>query len=200
MSTITDMRACLLIFGLAWLAAASVVTAQTPSPLAQAPGVGIRFTGFTNTGPASVATVMGMPSTNRTIFGQRVTPGSGPLSVTIPRGPAAVFAYTNSSSLPTVCTVQTIEYQTTAGWAAVRLTSPPGSLLVPPHGTATQALPVSDTSVAWRIKVFCVEQATGVRRAVERTEGYVNELATGQKTERFSGRKYLTTSAQPVKQ
>src|SRR5262249_26996909 len=122
-------------------------------------------------------------------------PGPTNFTTLMPGGPAVVFQYTNASPYPTFCAVQSLEYKTNGVWKAVPVPLSVGSLLVRSNSMATQTLPVSATNVAWRIKVFCVEQATGMRRAAEQGEEAVKKVVTGQQSERFSGRKYLTTSA-----
>jgi len=110
----------------------------------------------------------------------------------LPGGECAIFQYTNSSTNTTICAVQSLEYKTEGGWK----TLPVWDLIqVRPCSTALQRIPVNNTNVAWRIKVLCIEQSTGLRRTIERGQELGKEVITGQKTETWNGRKYFKTSS-----
>ena len=178
---------------LALLNAASLMAESTTNTIARTSGVSISFIGFTNTGtPRNLIATFG-PTTNRAPFGLG-TP-TIPLTnfiVRYPFGSGAMFQFTNTSPNATVCTVASMEYNTNGVWKM----GPPQAetTMVPPNSAVFRTLPVNDTNVAWRISVFCVERATGVPRAIERGKELGVEAITGQKTDHFSGRKYVTTS------
>jgi hypothetical protein len=197
LTTLTGGRmVAALLIGFVLLLDGFLAGAQTIPSASQPPEVSIKSIGFTDLGQARVVSGFLRPATNHTILGSRPSTLPGPTNFTTlwPGGPGVLFQYTNSSPYPTICFVQAMEYKTNGAWKAVPVPASAGSLLVRSNSTATQTLPVNATNVAWRITVFCVEQSTGMRRAAERGEELVKEVVTGQQTEHFSGRKYLTTS------
>ena len=195
------MKLFALLVGSTFLSSAVWVVAQsTAGTTNQIPGVSIRFLGFTDTGPPQTATVTLSPVTNQTILGPRST-FAGPTNTLLrtPGGPAAIFQFTNASSEATICTVQSLEHKTPTGWKAVPLTIGSIAALVPAKSAVTRTIPVTPTNLQWRATAFCVEQATGTARIIERGKELGNEVLTGAKTEHFSGRKYITTSSEPAK-
>lgn len=182
--------------------AADAQSSGTSEP--QTPGVSVSFLRFVDSGPAKVsyhrATIR--PTTNQSIFGprtSRVTPTNITITNVVTGGPAAIFQYTNSSPFPTFVAVQSIEYSAGTIWKAVAL--PPEAktmVLVPATSAVIQIIPVTATDVSWRITAFCIEQAKGVPRAVERAKELGQKALTGQKTEHFSGRKYLIKTNPPA--
>jgi hypothetical protein len=199
------MKQVALIVALTLLSNAHAVDAQPNANAdAQMPGVSVYLLRFVDTGQphVSVYPVTLMPVTNRTIFGPR-TSFLGPTNITVTNpitgGPAAVFQYTNSSHYATLVSVQSMEYGTGSSWKAVKLPTEAVTMpLVPPNSTVAQTIPVADTNIAWRITVFCIEQARGLPRVVEQAEQLGKQAVTGQKTETFSGRKYIITSSPPA--
>jgi hypothetical protein len=194
------------------LVLASVVAAGVQEVYAQSvlsrpahtPGVSVRLLQFVDTGPphVSIERAMIVPVTNQTFFGPRIS-GVGPTNITytnsITGGPAAVFQYTNASLYPTFVAVQSLEYPPGSTWKAVPLpTEAKRMVLVPPTSAVTQTIPVTATNVAWRMTAFCVEQAKGISRAVESAGELIKQTMAGQKTEHFSGRKYLIKSNAPT--
>jgi hypothetical protein len=167
------------------------------------PGVSVSFLRFVDGGPPSTSTFRAtiMPTTNRTLFGPRPS-FVGPMNITVTNsvtgGPAAVFQYTNTSRYPTYVDVQSLECATGSTWKTVPLpTEAQNMVLVPSNSAVTQTIPVTATNAAWRISAFCIEQAQGFARVVERTKEMGEEAVTGLKTEHFSGRKYLIKSKPP---
>jgi len=170
------------------------VSAQPTSVSTQLRGVSICLLGFTNLGPSQVLSGFIVPATNQTIFGPRLQSFPGPTNFTtrLPGGECAIFQYTNSSTNTTLCAVRSLEYKTEGGWK----TLPVWDLIqVRPCSTALQRIPVNTTNVAWRIKVLCIEQSTGLRRTIERGQELGKEVITGQKMETWNGRKYFKTSS-----
>jgi hypothetical protein len=193
------------------LVLASIITAgipaadaqSAPSGPAQTPSVSVHFLEFVDTGPphVSIQRATLMPVTNQTLFGPRMS-GGGPKNITVTNsmtgGRAAVFQYTNASLYPTFVAVQSLEFAIGSTWKAVQLpTEAKRMVLVPRSSAVTQTIPVSATNVAWRITAFCVEQAKGIPRTVERAGELIKQGVTGQKTEHFSGRKYVIKSTPP---
>lgn len=195
------MRLFTLLVGSILLSSAVWVGAQdTAAPTNQLPGVSIRFLGFTDMGPPQTMTVTLSPVTNQTIFGPRST-FAGPTNTLLstPGGPAAIFQFSNASPEATACTVLSLEYKTPTGWKAAPLTSGSIAVLVPAKSAVTRTIPVTSTNLQWRATAFCVEQATGISRMIERGKELGNEVLTGVKPEHFSGRKYMTTNSESAK-
>jgi hypothetical protein len=191
------LRTLALIAALALLSNGPLAKAQAPATTnGQPPGVSIRFLGFTNSVPVGSPAIIRM-NTNQFAIAS--------FTQNMPGGPAAVFEFTNSSPYETAFAVQSMEYKTEGGWQSVPLpvnaqtmgflgAEFPGQL-----NAVVQCYPVSDTNVAWRIKAFCVEKATGLPRAIECGGEIGHEVVTGQKTVHLSGRKYMVSSSDSSK-
>jgi hypothetical protein len=116
-----------------------------------------------------------------------------------PGGPAALFQFSNASPQATYYMVQSLEYKTPTGWKAVSLPTIGTAALVPANSAITSTIPVTSSNLQWRVTAFCVEQATGTSRIIERGMELGNEVLTGMKTEHLSGRKYMMTNSDSIK-
>jgi len=179
----------------------SVVAQGAAERTNQIPGVSISFLGFTNTGPPQARTATLSPVTNQSIFGPRLSTLAAPTNILVrsPGGPAAMFELSNASPQTVIGNVQSLEYRTPVGWRAVTVPTTGTAALIPPKSAVTSIIPVNATNTQWRITVFCVEQATGVARMIERGKEFGNQVLTGAKTENFSGRKYMVTNSESMK-
>ena len=172
----------------------------------QIPGVSVSFLRFVETGQPHVYTnnFTIRPTTNWSLFGPRTT-ALGVTNVTstnfISGGPAAVFRYANSSSNLAYVALQSIEQDVGGQWKKIAIPADANAMLMmAPNATATQTIPVPATNMIWRVTAFCIEQASGVARAVEQAQLLGKQALTGEKTDRFTGRKYfIMTNSPPSK-
>lgn len=131
------------------------------------------------------------------------------------RGTAGVYRFTNSSPRKVTFQVTTVEHEAPNGWTKILPpqfgsrglhsyyqgpSGKPGfdtgvgfTRTLAPAGTAVGLFNATDTNVVWRIRAFCVEEATGVLGVVDRGKELVRNLETGGKTKIYSGRKYFAT-------
>src|SRR5215218_8871125 len=142
-------------------------------------GVFIKFVGFADTTTTQSVTVVFAGVSTQTL---QTRPGTN----------VAVFEFTNRSPMAVHCSVTLMESRTTSGWVVA--TAPPVITMIPPYSALTRHVPVTATNVGYRITASCVEEATGVRRLVERGKEVSEEMITRGKTIYFTGRKYTIRS------
>lgn len=106
-------------------------------------------------------------------------------------GAAALFIFTNGTRHSVHFRVAAIEYRTSNGWATLPQTTANTLVGALRRGTGfSWAVQVPDTNTAWRIRLSCVEHATGIRGGVDKVIETVDRFRTGNPTEIFAGRNY----------
>lgn len=117
-----------------------------------------------------------------------------------PAGAQALFYFTNGTPRSLHFQITSADYKTESGWKSAPSTR--GNRLVGSLDSKmgfTWPCDVGTTNTAWRLRISCVEQATGVSGAVDRGKEVVNKVKTGNPTHIFTGRTYEIVSSETEK-
>ena len=112
----------------------------------------------------------------------------------------ALFHFTNATPRSLHFRIMSLDSKTDSGWQAAPET--PYNRLVGSLDSRIGFIwpvDVDATNTVWRVRVSCVEQATGVPGVVDRGKAVVNKIKTGIPTQIFTGRMYEILSSDSEK-
>jgi len=118
-----------------------------------------------------------------------------------PKGPAAVFSFSNGTIHSQAFQIKSVEHKEDAGWKSATPTMLQGLVgsLRPGHSFAWPVA-VDSTNGIWRIRVDCQEKKHDFAGAVDRGKEIVNQIKTGNRTDIFGGRIYEVVSSESKKE
>ena len=95
---------------------------------------------------------------------------------------AAIFICTNDTSLPLMLNLKGIEYRSDGIWQmstgrAMVAGIPTSGMSMAPQARSIWVVPVHSTNIPWRLRILCVETATGIEGEIDRANDAVKSVA-----------------------